>query len=73
VARSIAERLAALSKHDVSARSRSITSGQMVANDASDRSPEHDSISLQSTLQTLRSSPPSAPRSAKSLGVGFFS
>lgn len=73
VARSIAERLAALSKHEVSARSRSITSGQMVAYDAIDRSPEHDSISLQSTLQTIRSSPPSVPRSAKSLGVGFFS
>ena len=73
VARSIAERLSALSKHDVSARSRSIGSGAMAVEEATDESPAHESTSLQSTPQTIRSTPPSAPRSAKSLGVGLFS
>jgi hypothetical protein len=73
-AKLIAERLSQLSKYDVNARSRSITSGIIETDSVIDGAPvEVETSSLQSSLQSsLRSSPPSIPKCAKSLGVGHF-
>ena len=74
VMKAIADRLSAISRHDVSVRARSVASGDMFVDESLGRAfPEYDSISLQSTLPSLESSPPRVAFAAKSLGTGLFS
>lgn len=68
LAKLIAEKLAKLSMHDVSARSRSLTTGVMLVDDGTNGTPndDYDDFSAQSSLRS------SSPKAVKSLGVGNF-